>query len=984
MIQLEMLGAVALRASDGREFRPVLAQPKRLAVLAYLAVESAHGPQRRDRLFALFWPELSQAQARQALRQSIYFLRRSLGAQVLVNRGADEIGLDSGVLRSDVRAFVDHLDSGRLDEALALYRGSFLDGFFIADASPEFEQWLDATRAQLERRTIDAAWLLADSAERSGNGAEAVRWARFAVRVAPTEERSLQRLVALYDRQGDRAGAVRAYAEFAQRLDAELDVEPSAETQALVDAIRCRSAAIAPAASAPALPGGTPHDHGAGAGAAATQPNGNEALAARAADRASRPVRRWFGIRRSSFTAGAGAAVTLIATTLLLQAHAAHRPPPVVAVGWIQDPSGADTGSTVRTFAELLATDLARVPGLHVVSHARLYDVLSQLGARAATPSAISDAARHAGAEDLIEAVLSQGPDSAHPLRLDVRRVDLASGMSAPARSFSGRSISELADRATADVAAEFELSAPAQPLGDVTTTSLAARSLYEEGLRRYYQTDLSSAAQLFHAALKQDSTFAMAAYYAGLSEADSGLAARRDLVRALRLADRASDRERLIIRSAWAFQTNDPAQLAVAESLATRYPTEPGAELAVGRAAAWTGKFADAIPHLWRAVRLDSLSLSGQGPWCRACDALSTVIGSYNAMDSIRAAERTAHLWTRMQPRASGAWWALSDEFAREEEYDSALAAERIAERYAGNGFNYVVPRVVLALRAGRFAAADQMLSGRAQYGNHAVRDDALWWSVMSLRNQGRLHEALEAAREMARVMNDEPPGLTTPQPLASLAAAQVLFEAGRYREAALLFDSIANYPWRSSPDFPREAPGLVARHRIWMTTQEATALAAAGDTTRLTAIADSVEVWGPRSAFFRDRSLVHYVRGLLWSARGQLGKAEAEYRMALVSPNEDYSRINLELGKTLVAEDRPRDAIPILEGPLHGPVEASSYYLTFAQLHATIGFAFDRAGQADSAIAHYRWALAAWHNADPELRPQVDAIARRLRALR
>src|SRR6185437_1238996 len=444
MIQLEMLGAVALRASDGREFRPVLAQPKRLAVLAYLAVESAHGPQRRDRLFALFWPELSQAQARQALRQSIYFLRRSLGAQVLVNRGADEIGLDSGVLQSDVRAFIDHLDSGRLDEALALYRGSFLDGFFIADASPEFEQWLDATRAQLERRTIDAVWLLADSAERSGNGAEAVRWARFAVRVAPTEERSLQRLVALYDRQGDRAGAVRAYAEFAQRLDAELDVEPSAETQALVDAVRCRSAASAPAAAAPALPGATPHDAGAGA---AQSPNGNEPSLP------SRSVRRWFGIRRSSFTAGAGAAIALIATTLLLQAHAAHRPPPVVAVGWIQDPSGADTGSTVRTFAELLATDLARVPGLHVVSHARLYDVLSQLGARAATPSAISDAARHPGAEDLIAAVLSQGPDSAHPLRLDVRRVDLASGMSAPARSFSGRSISELADRATADVA---------------------------------------------------------------------------------------------------------------------------------------------------------------------------------------------------------------------------------------------------------------------------------------------------------------------------------------------------------------------------------------------------------------------------------------------------------------------------------------------------------------------------------------------------
>ncbi len=974
MIRLDMLGALALRASDGREFRPVLAQPKRLAILAYLAVESANGPQRRDRLFALFWPELSQAQARQALRQSIYFLRRSLGADVLVNRGADEIGLDAGAIQCDVRAFIDHLESGRLDEGLALYRGSFLDGFFIADASPEFEQWLDATRAHLERCAIDAAWSLADATERAGNGVDAVRWARFAVRLAPTEERSLQRMVALYDRQGDRASAVRAYAEFAHRLDAELEIEPSAETQALVDAVRSRSAACARAA-APAASASTPDE---AVTAPAPAPNGNEAPS----PAARRPARRWFGIRRSSVTAGAGAAVALIAT-LLLQAHTAHRPPPVVAVGWIQDPSGADTGSTVRTFAELFATDLARVPGLAVVSHARLYDVLSQLGARAATPSAISDAARHAGAEDLIEAVLSQRPDSAHPLRLDIRRVDLASGASTPVRSFSGRSISELADRATAAVAAEFDLSAPSQPLGDVTTTSLAARSLYEEGLRRYYQDDLLSAAQLFHAALGQDSSFAMAAYYAGLSEADSGLAARRDLERALRLADRASDRERLIIRSTWAFETNDPAQLAIAESLATRYPTEPGAELAVGRAAAWEGKFSDAIPHLWRAVRLDSLSLSGQGPSCRACEALAVVIGSYTAIDSMAAAERIARLWTRMQPRASGAWWALSDVFAREEKYDSALAAERNAERYAGNGFNYVVPRVVLALRAGQFDAADRMVSDRTQYGNRAVRDDALWWSIISLRNQGRLEEALRGARELVRVTQEEPPGFSTPQSISLLAVAQVLFESGRYREAALLFDSVANYPWRSSPDFPREAPGLVARHRIWMTTQEATALAAAGDTARLTEIADSCDVWGPRSAFFRDRTLVHYVRGLLWAARGQLGKAEAEYRTALVSPIEGYSRINLELGKTLVAEHRARDAIPILEETLHGPVEASSYYLTFAQLHAAIGLAFDRAGQADSAIAHYRWALAAWHNADPVLRPQADAIARRLRAL-
>lgn len=973
MIQLDMLGTLALHAPDGREFHSILAQPKRLAVLAYLAVESAHGPQRRDRLFSLFWPELNQAQARQALRQSLYVLRRSLGADVVVNRGAEEVSVDARALQCDVRAFIDRLEGGRLDEALALYRGGFLHGFFVADASAEFEQWLDATRAQLERRAIDAAWTLAGDSERADRASEALRWARFAVHLAPTDERSLQRLMGLFDRQGDRAGAMRAYAEFAQRLDAELEVEPSAETQALADAVRCRQVAGAapvvhapPVASAPSAPNG---DGGA--------PSPSPAAPAAA------PALRSKRILRTSLATALGIAIALVTTTLLVHANV-PRHPPVVAVGWIQDPSGADTGSIVRAFAELFATDLARVPGLNVVSHARLYDVLSQLGAHAATPSAISEAARRAGANDLLEAVLSPGPDSAHPLRLDLHRVALATGVSAPVRTFSGRTIADLADRATADVSTDFELRAPTEPLGDVTTTSLAARSLYEEGLRRFYQDDLVSAAQLFHAALGQDSTFAMAAYYAGLAEPDSGLAARRDLSLALLLADRASDRERLIIRSTWAFVSNDPAQFAMAESLATRYPTEPGAEFAVGRAADWVGRFSAAIPHLWRAIHLDSLSLSGHGASCRACEALDMTISAYASMDSMPAAERMARLWTRMQPRATKSWWALADIFAREEQFDSALAAERNAERFAGNGFDYVIPRVVIALRAGQFAAADAMLAERAQNGNPAKRGDALWWSVISLRDQGRLREALAAAQQMVQTTKGQPPALTTPRPIDALAVAQVLFELGRYRESAALFDTIANYEWQSSPEFPRVAPGLAARHRIWMTTHEATALAAAGDTARVARIADSLEAWAPRSAYFRDRVLFHYARGLLSAARGQLGNAEHEYRTALVTPIDGYSRINLELGKTLMAENRPRDAIPILEAPLHGTVESSNYYLPYTQLRAMVGLAFDRAGQPDSAIAYYRQVLTAWRAADPELRPQIDAIAQRVRALR
>jgi len=995
MIRLDVLGRLALHGADGGEIRSVLAQPKRLALLVYLAVEAERGFHRRDQLFGLFWPELSQTHARQALRQALYVLRNALGDEVITSRGADEIGIATGAVQCDACVFAQLVHGGRLEDALALYHGDFLAGFYVAGASSELEQWIDGRRDALRAKATDAAWKLAASAASNGDSREAARWGRFATALAPTDERSLQRLLRLLDRQGDRAGALRAYSEFAERLDAELEAEPSPETRALADAIRSRtvprelaaSGEYAADASARAKPLAS---EAAAASTASAGPRASDlaetGLASPGAEPAARPSIVTSAPQRRAYVTAAIALVAVIVVAAAFFAWPARRASsaPVLAVGWIQDPAGADTSAEIRAIGELLSTDLARVPGLRVVTRDRLHDLLGQRGVTDATPSAITEAARTAGANVVLEAVLARGPDDT--LRLDMRRVELATGAVSDPRTVTAPSVFALADRATAAVAQDFGMRAPTRPLRDVTTTSLAAERLYEQGLRNFYQRDPQSAIPLFHAALSEDSTFAMAAYYAGLAEQPTdGVGARRDLALALRLADRVSDRERLLIRQAWAFLTNEPGQLAIAESLATRYPTEPGGELALGRALEWRGDFIAAIPHLRRAITLDSLSLSERSASCRACDALDLLVDDYISADSLEAATRVARWWTRLQPNAPRAWWRLESMLNRDEAYDAAREAGRTAERLSPTGKSDVIRRVIGDIRGGQFAEADRMLSDEAGDGNPLQRGDALWWLVISLRNQGRLRAAAQVASLLVQNARSEPESFSEPSSMSATAVAQVQFEMGHYRRAAALFDSISHFAWRFSPAFPDGAPGLRARHLIWMTTHEATARAAAGDTDLLGPLADSIGVWKVHSALLRDHLMDFYVRGLLLAARGQRDSAAADFRRAAAaSPIDGYSRANFELARILIAEGHPRDAIPYLRAPLHGWIEASNYYLTYTELHALLGEAFDRAGEPDSAIVHYDHALDAWRHADPEFAQRVAAMRGRVTAMR
>src|SRR5207245_1427032 len=186
MIELRLLGRLSLTSADGRDVRALLGQPRRLALLAYLAAATPPGFHRRDSLLALFWPELDQEHARAALRQALHVVRDALGTNAVASRGDEEIGLDFDRASCDVTRFRRAVEGEQFREALELYRGDLLEGFFITGA-PEFERWLETERARLREIASRTARTLGERCEADGNLTTAVHWSCRALDLAPNE-----------------------------------------------------------------------------------------------------------------------------------------------------------------------------------------------------------------------------------------------------------------------------------------------------------------------------------------------------------------------------------------------------------------------------------------------------------------------------------------------------------------------------------------------------------------------------------------------------------------------------------------------------------------------------------------------------------------------------------------------------------------------------------------------------------------------------
>jgi TolB-like protein/DNA-binding SARP family transcriptional activator/Flp pilus assembly protein TadD len=243
--RLTLFGAPSLADAAGARIESLLAQPKRFAVLAYLAVEARESPVSRDKVATLFWPELDQQRARQSLRQSLHVIRGELGDDVITGVGAELVALNAELIGSDVAEFSEAIKAADDARALEAYRGHLLDGFFVSD-SPDFENWVSQARGDLRSKAVGAAKRLVSAAVAGGDSDAAIRRLTQQLAIGDLDEPPLRQLMTLLRKQGNPAAAVSAFDAYAERMHRELEVEPSEETAKLAAEIRAEIAASGP------------------------------------------------------------------------------------------------------------------------------------------------------------------------------------------------------------------------------------------------------------------------------------------------------------------------------------------------------------------------------------------------------------------------------------------------------------------------------------------------------------------------------------------------------------------------------------------------------------------------------------------------------------------------------------------------------------------------------------------------------------------
>lgn len=237
---MRLLGGFGL--SWGEMPLPPIASQSARSLFAYL-ITHRDRPHTRALLAGIFWPDLPDYQARRRLSQALWQIGRVLqslpGPTSYLLADAETVQFNAtSAYWLDVEEFEKSADQ----EAVVLYRGDFLAGFY--------DDWMVVERERLREQYLAVLGRLLALCKREGAYEEALGYAHRLVAENPLGEeghREVMRLCFLLGRRGE---AAQQYECCRAILAEELGIEPAAATTALHREIAVQGAA----AETPYLP----------------------------------------------------------------------------------------------------------------------------------------------------------------------------------------------------------------------------------------------------------------------------------------------------------------------------------------------------------------------------------------------------------------------------------------------------------------------------------------------------------------------------------------------------------------------------------------------------------------------------------------------------------------------------------------------------------------------------------------------------------
>ncbi|MFU8772307.1 MAG: BTAD domain-containing putative transcriptional regulator, partial [Anaerolineales bacterium] len=231
MLEIGTLGGLSIRL-DG-QFVEGIGLRKAEALLVYLIAEG--GEQKRESLANMFWSESSQEQSARSLRVALSILRKKFADYLDISRESVTVRQNT-TIALDINDLETKCAFGQMDEALALYRGEFLQGFHVQD-SPDFEDWVRFKQTHLLINLTEGLHSAISEAIEIGDYSKGCSLANRLLFLDPLNELAYRRSMLLYALQGQRSNALAQYEKYRSQLMEDLGSEPSREMSDLYEKV---------------------------------------------------------------------------------------------------------------------------------------------------------------------------------------------------------------------------------------------------------------------------------------------------------------------------------------------------------------------------------------------------------------------------------------------------------------------------------------------------------------------------------------------------------------------------------------------------------------------------------------------------------------------------------------------------------------------------------------------------------------------------